>query len=263
MSINPELLRACKHARGMKCIFSSSATEALARARMALERQTKVYNDEWPWARGAHNVTRQRAPNEGYAWIENPSAAGLRRVGYADECVPRYSRCIDHKGWFINEFQDEVFRGVVYQLPGRDGRARYLAGYEDPWNAPAAFLSLDIIEGAQHCEDDNDAKRDAAISADEIARIFAEREREFQEVANARNRFDEIPDEITGIRDDVRKLCAQMRKARKACAGLEVPDLCAAIRADVRSLLKDVEKLRGERAKLESYYSHSPHWSTV
>ena len=55
---------------------------------------------------------------KGYRHVENCVAAGLRFVGYADKINDR----IRHKGWCVDEFGDDVMRGVVYQLPARNGR---------------------------------------------------------------------------------------------------------------------------------------------
>lgn len=126
-------------------------------------------------------------------WIENPEAVGLRLVGLAHD-VGRagyaYSRnAVDHTGWYLDsDNMGETVSGVVYRLPARDGRARYLAGYADPYQADGrgngpALLSLEVLEGdATDSDYDPDpVLRDAAMRADGIAERMAEAERDFQD----------------------------------------------------------------------------------
>jgi len=179
MTISPELLRAYKASRNHMQQAQYKAKMALAIARGRLANGEKFYSESWPWQRGAGNVCiQERKPGDSsqYAWIENTSAVGLRRVGFADE-ICRY---IAHRGWYTDsDFQDEVYRGAVYQLPGRKGKARYLAGYDDPNNKGAAFICLDWIEGEKlpdsYDTKDEGAKIEAARRADCIAQRAAER----------------------------------------------------------------------------------------
>lgn len=117
-------------------------------------------------------VTRQ-PDRMTYAWIERPRDAGLRLVGYADEIAK-----LRHRGWYCDEYQDEVFRGVVYRLPHSRG---FIAGYADPYNKGCAFVELSACA----------TEVDAAHSADEIARYEAEREIEYQESQSAKLRAEE------------------------------------------------------------------------
>lgn len=104
-------------------------------------------------------------------WVERPSDA-FRCKGYADQIVMR----IGHQGWYCGPCQEEVFRGIVYQLPTRRGANRFAYGYADPCNEGAAFLSFDP------CDD----LRDAALWADSMAERFAKSEREWQAREQAR-----------------------------------------------------------------------------
>lgn len=98
-------------------------------------------------------------------WVHNPTL-GLRFVGYADKIL----HTIGHEGWFIDEFQDEVLRGVVYQLPSRNGRKRYAYGYEQSLDRVCAFLSFDP------CDNEHDAAR----WADRMAELEAKAEWEYR-----------------------------------------------------------------------------------
>lgn len=95
-------------------------------------------------------------------WIEH-AGRGLRWVGFADQIIN-----IRHTGWFADDNQDEIFRGVVYQLPTRHGEQRFAYGYADPNNKNCALLSFDPC----------DCKEDAARWADQFAEHCAEDSRE-------------------------------------------------------------------------------------
>lgn len=254
------------------------AKSALDLARLRLSIGRKFYSDKWPWQRGAGNVSRQRKtrPGDNYAWIEDAKTAGLRFVGYCDEI----ERSIRHKGWYTDEFQDSALRGAVWQLPARRGVARYIAGYCDPNIDGAAFVDLDIIsETSAPRRRWNSAKRaydllapvpqeecnDSAMCAasrmaDEIARVEAEKEREFNEIAIARFRFDEIPETISALRSQIRQMIGELRQARKTLNGARLPLSCKTLRDAIRSGLREIQDLREEREKLESDYSYSEHW---
>jgi len=264
MTINKNLLRLYKAERDCGGDGETNrARGALMKARRRLAKGDRVYCALWPWQAGRGNVSlqpRKSLDSSRYVWIENPESAGLRRVGFADENLPRYSRAIKHQGWFIDDSQDEVFRGVVYQLPGRDGRARYLAGYADPFNPPAAFMCLDIIEGMKHAAHDEAAKRDAATAADEIARIYAERERAYREVADARWRYDAIPGEIASLGAKIDVLRGERIAARRLVGRRKFPTLCVTINAKIAELAHDIWLLKAEREALENDYAASDPW---
>lgn len=76
---------------------------------------------------------------------------------------------IGHYGWFIDEHEDDVIRGIVIKLPKARG---FLAG----WSMGEGM----ITEVDEHVYD---SARDAALAADSMAENMAERERE----ARARN----------------------------------------------------------------------------
>jgi hypothetical protein len=146
------------------------AIEAFERAK--LSRASCGWKAFYPHGVGGCNMTRQR-DRPSYAWIEKPRDAGLRLVGYADEIVN-----LRHKGWYCDEHQDDLFRGVVYRLPHSRG---FIAGYADPWNDGPAFVCLELAEDG----------RQAAFWADSIAEREAESEREYQERENEKIRTEE------------------------------------------------------------------------
>lgn len=168
------------------------------------------------WSRIECNGAPSVVGGERGRWIEEPTLAGLREVG-----TPESIRVTKTTGYYLNPYGDgETVSGVVYQIPARDGRARFLAGYSDPFGNGGAFLSMEIFESddwraeraaklkrnpktpsyklpsSESAADD--AKREAAHRADGIAASMAEEEREYQEAyqagANAREKAREALD---------------------------------------------------------------------
>lgn len=118
-------------------------------------------------------------------WIEKPESFGLRFVGLAHDLAR-----IDHTGWFLDStFQDETARGVVYALPGRDGRARLVPGIADPYQSDKygrgpALISFDHFYIAESGGTAPEAF-DVAHLADQIAERYAEKERDYQDAFRA------------------------------------------------------------------------------
>lgn len=179
-------------------------------------------------------------------WCERPDAY-LRRVGFADEVAKRegFSRSIDHKGWFLDsDFQDEVARGVVFQLPAKDGKTRFMYGVADPHNDRPAILAHEVAGDI----------RDAAIWADQLAERYAEDERDYREASNARMRHDSIADDIQHERRVALRLLMTRRAGTTPLGG---DNLCAMVARDAREA---IAKLRREREELAERYGDSAGW---
>lgn len=145
----------------------------------------------------------------------------LRFVGFADELAR-----LNHAGWFTDEFQDSTLRGVVYQLPGKGRRARYVAGYLES-ESGGTVLDVSTIHGGEEGADSpryDSGARDAALAADGEAERAAEREREYQAAWQAGSRFAELAEAITearNLRRDYRRALKQIR-AQEARARLQL-----------------------------------------
>lgn len=172
-------------------------------------------------------------------WVEDVSC-GLRLVGFADEI----SR-IDHRGWFTDEFQDETYRGIVYQLPARHGVSQYVYGYADPNNDGCALLCFNV-------ETD---KLEAARQADRFAEIFAEYARDYNRASSAGQQYRDLDDEIKEMRKEALTIAAEMRAAR--VAKVQAPTICATLRDKVMSLYRSIQKARKERRELMSDFGRS------
>ncbi|MEP2533514.1 hypothetical protein [Shimia sp.] len=173
----------------------ASALEALGGARQwqADPNRAPVYTGESIWKRPAVNSDFEAHGESRVRWFEDPEKSGLRLVGLAHDAAPGghayYRAAVDHSGWYLtpDNWSGETVAGVVYRLPGANGRARYLAGYADPYqtdkhgNGPA-LLSLEVFTGEtlDSSWDQDSALRDVARRADGIAENMAEQEREYQ-----------------------------------------------------------------------------------
>lgn len=184
------------------------------------------------------------APRHGYRhvrWVENVSC-GLRLVGFADEIARKNGspRSIDHKGWYTHDDGDtgEVMRGIVYQLPARNGQPQYVYGYADPINDDCALLNFEIEVEVMN----------AARAADLFAEGCAEDERDYRRAWDAGRRYDDLAEEIKSMREEALKICGEMREARRT--GFSAPTICYALRARVGTLYRNIQEARKKRAEL-------------
>lgn len=173
-----------------------------------------------------------RTPDRGEftTWVE-PS---LRFVGNAD-CLAR----IGHRGWYVDLSQHDVAYGQVYQLSAKNGEERYLAAYVYSYDTDC--VTFDITEVF-------DDKREAALAADEMARIAAEHSREADR-----------EDEINQQKEEARELRAEVRtRMRAVIAGLRWKRHAARMMSpiyipDIFNVLAMEELSRGFKARAELY----------
>lgn len=166
-------------------------------------------------------------------WIENPESVGLRFVGYADEIVS-----LNHAGWYIDTFQHETARGVVYQLPAHKGVERFVYGFNDAYNDNgAACLRFNIT----------DDKNSAAHWADDLTQRMASEAREDCAKHSAEQRIEDIESEVKETRRDTLALISEIKRNRST----DCPNICAALRARVSSAVDSIIELRNERDRLK------------
>jgi hypothetical protein len=178
-------------------------------------------------------------------WIEKPSSIGLRLVGYADEIIS-----LRHKGWYTNDYQEETIRGIVYQWPARNGKERFVYGYEDPnGNGNAAALCFDVA----------DDKDDAARWADSVAEYAAEEEREYNAASDARIRFDGLADDISAERKSLLQLIRELKEKRATLC--DAPVIIATLQTSIERGLDVIREAREKRAELKSDFSYHAGWS--
>jgi hypothetical protein len=190
------------------------------------KRRAIVYNPEW-----SPSYTRGR-----YRWIENVSK-GLRKVGDSGEIVR-----MDHKGWFIDQFQDESVHGEVYQLPARDGVPQFVPAVNDPFNNDSACLDFSSVT--------ND-KEAAARWADDMARMWAEDERAYQAKEEADARMADIAEEIKSAYQEFRDTARALRADCDKIKGIAV--VRKLVRKEWARTKATIHKLRAERSRIERY----------
>ena len=185
---------------------------------------------------------------DGSRWIESLPGAGLRFVDYADVV-----RRLGHTGWYCTVHNDETYRGCVLQLPGRAGKNRYLAAYEDP-NNPGTYridVSRGTFEGygSDYYPSDrfhDDGAREAALTADEFARIQAEKAREWDEAWQAGARYGELGENVKEDRRAALALIREIKAAKKAFS----PEICRTLKMRLEQLRDRIAGYREERDKL-------------
>lgn len=220
-SLPNALVAAYRHHRAHRLAFpphdkrtrsdGRTASAALTFARLDVANATTRFPgnpDAHAWGGRTNGKTR---------WIESPADCGLRFVGYAD----KLSRSIDHTGWHSDTDGHSSIRGVVYQLPARDGRPLYIAGHDNDENGLAdaggpAFLDFGSMDygakGGTWNETGSDA-RDAAHMADRLSELTAERERDYNEAWQAGLRYSDLGEEYRDKRKAVRAVLSEVRAA--------------------------------------------------
>ncbi len=174
---------------------------------------------------------------EGVCWVENISN-GLNFVGFADVLATR----INHKGWYADDMQDAIYRGVVYRLPARKGKQRLVIGYADPDNDDCALMDFSTIY---------DDEIEAAWAANKFAERKAEKDREYSEAWSAGSQYANLLEDEAVARKAVLELCAAI-KPHKAENFASI--LCDTLRGRIRAELRAIKKAREERADLKDNF---------
>lgn len=198
------------------------------------------------------------------AWVERPADVGLRFVGWSDNLAVR---AVDHTGWFLSDDGcGDVARGCVFQLPGRKGQARFVAAYRQGSNDRAGWSDMSGVEGsalvafdevfAESASDsyvaDYPAVREAALRADRMAEIVAERERDYQAVWQKGNEAREAIDDARTFRANAVRLLGEVRGK----LATDMPETCKTIR---RTIARHLESAREEYAKAQRLFAEYGH----
>lgn len=151
-------------------------------------------------------------PGKDYATVPTSTLEGFRDVGDVSDVLG--SRRF-YGGYYADVYGMEVYTGHVWQLPARDGKPQYIAGYIEQEGGYA------VIEARGRNLELYDDKNDAAHAADELARIMAEQNRDYSELDQAHNdAMEEKDDAKTAVLNLTRAI-----KAQKAAGPLAV-ELC-------------------------------------
>lgn len=188
------------------------------------------------------------------------TTTGLRLVG---RVVPDTERgnIWDSRGdcgWHTDPSGD-VFKdgsglcfGVVYQLAGRDGHARFVAGYEFGGVDGGPTLDLanvthEFVRGDGTSPQDLAGAQKAARHADSLAKAAAESEREYQTAWRAGSNWSDLLQEE---QSDRRQLVEILQERRAVKGKGNYPALCSAIESTVKGILRRIKKSRVKRAEL-------------
>ncbi|MER9524029.1 hypothetical protein NKI96_10635 [Mesorhizobium sp. M0292] len=199
---------------------------------------------------------------ERLAFVQDISGAGLRHIGNVEADTPRGRIWSNREscGWYTDVDQSATIYGVVYQLPGRDGTARFVAGYasaDDCDSRPTldfGTIYSEDMRGDRYNESavDLDAARDAARAADSLAQHAAEAEREYNAAWQAGSQFAERAETIAANRKAALELLAERRRAAVAGKGEAFKAICGAIRDKVAACVAEIAEARAERDKLKA-----------
>jgi hypothetical protein len=180
--------------------------------------------------------------DDGYRWIGNIGTA-WRFVGFSDDLT----RSIQHKGWYTdNEIQYETFRGVVYKLPSRERGPVYFVGYADPNNEDAARgeIRTDLTDDVE-----------AANAADDVARVCAESEREYQDAWRIGQQYAETFEVVEAERETRSKLFAELRTLRTVTNDIQTPTICSTLKSRIADTRRNIKSaLKERRDILKNYY---------
>lgn len=190
------------------------------------------------------------------------TATGLRLVGRVVPDTERGNiwdsrgncgRYTDPSGDVFKDGSGLCF-GVVYQLAGRDGHARFVAGYEFGGVDGGPTLDLanvthEFVRGDETSPQDLAGAQKAARHADSLAKAAAESEREYQTAWQAGANWSDLLQEE---QSDRRQLVDILQERRAVKGSGNYPALCAAIRSTVNGLLHRIKESRAERAELAS-----------
>lgn len=184
------------------------------------------------------------------AFFETLESGGFRFIYYADKILDH----LDHTGWFTHPDLDETFRGCVLQLPGRGGKARFVAAYEESVSGGYVVDLTHVFEEDSNGEgytlnpkDHFGGVRDAAFVAESMAEHAAEKERDYQTAWAAGSYWAQLGEEITADRRQLLEILAERRKV----SNVEAPALCQVIRGEVESLLESIRQARAKRERLK------------
>lgn len=229
------------------------AVECLKRARADIEVGKTRYFDSY--------ICRAHKDSNGMIYLgDKPENFGLRLVGRVQPDAGRHgiwetrSNMRHASGYYADCYQSEVCYGLVYQLPGRNGQARFVAAYDFSdrdgglvFDFSQVFTENAHAYGYPTSAQDFDAAIDAARHADSLASAAAEEEREYSTAWQAGQQWSEEQEAVRQARQEALAILKERRAARGQEAFLA---LCKAIRAQVESLLETIQEARDKAAKL-------------
>lgn len=201
----------------------------------------------------------------GSVYVENPESFGLRLVGRVSPDFRRGPFSDNAaEGWYDNPYGESfkdgsgLVYGLVYQLPARKGKSRFVAAYQFGESDSGALIDFGTIHvspfagGTDDTAREDDAAHDAARDADYLAKKAAEAEREYKTAWRAGSDYAEHAADVATTRKQVLGILSERRAAmhNNAITDGDYFQLCDAIRVRVRDLLRDIAKARAAMREL-------------
>jgi hypothetical protein len=248
--LNPRLVAAFRTFRARWRDRPYDAARAIAAARLEVS-QGKAHYPPSPWP--AARLTAPPAyPSTRYFESQADARAhGFRFVSFADDFGDSPIR---HQGWHAGVDQaDDVYRPAIFQIPGRDGRALYVAGYHESMSdgfvvdlSPTAVIEGDL--GRTWQGEDDSGLIDAARMADSFAERQAEKAREYAEAWQAGQRFAELGEEIKEVRREALRLIIAAKRSSELLA--KETEIRASVCTRIEELRNAIADARQQRADL-------------
>ncbi len=195
----------------------------------------------------------------GHATGGNGAADWLRYVGRVMPDGGGRRGAWDHGGdcgWYTDPhggvFNDGsgLCYGVVYQLTGKDGKARFVAGFQFGGvdGGPSLDLATIYESGEEGADYDSAEDSGVVIAADDMAKKAAEEEKEYQTAWRAGSDYAEAAEDVGTLRREALAILKERREA--ATTGPAFPALCDAIRGRVESLREEMAEAREKMSEL-------------
>lgn len=237
-------LDAAQKREGQKAT-EKQAKEALRHAE-AFRNSARVWNKAGAW----HGP---QSSGPGLVYFEKPGEV-FRNIKPASEVGGRYNRLNIPTGYYGDNDSGNLCRAFVVQLRGRKGQAVFLPGFRFE-ESDDSGLTIDTRGRAfESASGDNweQAEREAAKAADQLAESHAEREREYDSAWQAGRQWAELKEEEEGQRTQALAILAERRAAmgRAGLADSGFFALCDLIRASVAKACRRIAKSRAKRAEL-------------
>lgn len=237
-----------------------SASVALGKARLLVEMNRKPETSRYS-GRVVCYDTEQGAAR---AYVQDENPQGFRFVGVVSPSdswnrSPWNNRG-DTCGYYTEAFSD-VFKdgsglcwGEVWQLPGRRGVPRFVAGFR--FGGQDCGLTLDlsrVFEGERNGSgygtgQEDEAAREAARHADHLAERAADEERAYSAAWQAGTRFADLRDERASAKTELRELLKERRETKRESRN--APALCKAIADQARQLIETMTEAREAMRRL-------------
>jgi hypothetical protein len=146
---------------------------------------------------------------------------------------------MDHTGWYADNYQNELVRGRVLQLPGRNHSSIYVPGTYRTECEGVTLYPLDIYDDSEDC----------ARAADSYAEREAEDSREYDARWHAETEIEELRDSIAKLRSEARALIRDIKAHRP-----QGKAICDALRGRLHDIRRESREAHKRIERLTDNY---------